>query len=83
MRILSVIPSEHNGPNSTVILAVKDGKYLRFVYSETYELLHDPNNPTEWCQWNGGSLTEAIQWVIDLPGDTHDKSSIYKVSAHI
>lgn len=78
MRILSVIPSEHNGPNSTVITAIKDGKYLRFVYSETYELLRDPYNPLEWCQWNGGSLTEAISYVISLPGSEKDNFTIIR-----
>lgn len=82
MRILSVIPSEHNGPNCTTIHTIKDGKYIDYVYSETYELLHDPNNPTQWCQWNGGTLTEAIQWVINLPGSVKDNFSITPSKAH-
>lgn len=67
MRILSVIPRPQN-PQQIVIKTVKDGKYIDYVYSEVHELIRDPNNPSDWCHWNGGTLTEAIQWVIDLPG---------------
>lgn len=73
MRILSVIPNE-NG--STTINTVKDGKYYEYVYSAVYELLRDPNNPLEWCQWNGGSLTEAISYVISLPSSEKDNFTI-------
>lgn len=63
MRILSVTPT---GENTTTISTVQDGHYVNFVYSEVYELIRDPFNPQEWCQWNGGTLTEAISWVIAL-----------------
>lgn len=68
MNIISVTPSEHNGPNSTYILAIGEGQELAttYVYSHTYELIHDPKNPTQWMGWNGGTLTEAILFVINL-----------------
>jgi hypothetical protein len=74
MRILSVIPSE-NGMSAT-IHTVKDGQYLNYVYSEVYELLHDPIKYGEWCAWNGGTLTDAISYVISLPGSVNDNFSI-------
>lgn len=79
MRILSVIPSV-NGL-STTIHTVKDGHYFDYVYSHIYELLRDPNDPNNgWCQWNGGSLTDAIAYVISLPGSVNDNFSIEKVN---
>lgn len=73
MRILSVIPDEFGG---ATINTVKDGHYIEYHYSGIYELIRDPNNPHQWCQWNGGTLTEAIQWVISLPGSEKDNFSI-------
>lgn len=77
MRILSVIPRPQN-PQQIVIKTVKDGMYIDYIYSEVHELLRDPNNPMEWCQWNGGTLTEAISYVISLPGSEQDNFSISK-----
>jgi hypothetical protein len=39
---------------------------IRFNYSHAYQLLHEPNNPVQWSQWNGGSLTDAIDWIKGL-----------------
>lgn len=80
MRILSVIPRPQN-PQQVVIKTVKDGVYMDYIYSEVHELLRDPNKPGEWCQWNGGTLTEAIQWVISLPGSVKDNFEIIKQPA--
>jgi hypothetical protein len=64
MRILSVIPSATD--QYTSINTVQDGHFIEFVYSDVYELMHDPFKPGEWLAWNGGTLTEAIQFVINL-----------------
>lgn len=76
MRILSVIPTT-NGAN---INTIKDGVYVTYRYSEIYELIFDPNDYSKWMQWNGGSLTEAIQWVINLPGSQKDNFSITPIN---
>lgn len=78
MRILSVLPDTFGG---AVINTIKDGHHIEYHYSGVYELLREPNNPQEWCAWNGGSLTEAIQWVISLPGSQKDNFSIEYIKA--
>lgn len=77
MRIISVIPRPQN-PQQIVIKTVKDGLYLDYIYSEVHELLRDSNNPGEWVAWNGGTLTEAISYVISLPGSVNDNFSVSK-----
>ena len=74
MRILSVIPTT-NGAN---INTVKDGVYITYRYSGIYELIFDPNNFGQWCSWNGGTLTEAISYIISLPGSEQDNLSIIR-----
>lgn len=76
MRILSVIPSPTG--LEVKINTVKDGHYIEYVYSEVCELLRDPFKPGEFLAWNGGTLTEAIAYVISLPGSQNDNFSIEK-----
>lgn len=66
MNIVSVIPNEDNSFISTTIWARPDSKSLPvpYVYSHSYELIHDPNKSGQWMGWNGGTLTEAIQFII-------------------
>jgi len=67
MQIQSVIPQSSG--LSTTIWAYNDaGGIIDFSYSHSHELIRDPKNKSEWLQWNGGSLTEAISYVIELKG---------------
>lgn len=65
MQIVSVIPSTCG--LSTNILAKKDEDSLpvNYSYSHSSELIRDPKD-NGYMQWNGGTLTEAIQFVISL-----------------
>lgn len=67
MNIQSVIP--HTSGLSTTIWAIdkeNDARLIDFSYSHNHELIRDPKNKAEWLQWNGGTLTDAIQFVISL-----------------
>jgi hypothetical protein len=67
MTILSIQSNDFCAPASTIIMVENPGRLpIRFNYSHAYELLHDPNNPIQWAQWNGGTLTEAIGWIKAL-----------------
>jgi hypothetical protein len=68
MNIVSVIPNEDNSFISTTIWARPEPNSLpiQYVYSHSYKLIHDPNKQGSWLAWNGGTLTEAIQHIINL-----------------
>ena len=68
MKVLSIHSNEHSAPTSTTIMVENPGRLpIKFIYSHIYELLRDPNNFIQWAGWNGGTLTEAIQWIERLP----------------
>lgn len=67
MNILSITSNEFSAPTSTIIMVENPNRLpIRFNYNHSFGLLHDPNNPAAWVQWNGGSLVEAIEWVASL-----------------
>lgn len=67
MKILSIHSNEFCAPTSTIIMAQRGNELAtRWNYSHAFELLHDPNNPTQWAQWNGGTLMEAITFIESL-----------------
>jgi len=69
MFIQSVIPQPSG--MSTTIWAHKEGQLPQpYDYSHTYELIRDPSDKNNgWMQWNGGTLTEALQFIISLPSN--------------
>lgn len=71
MDIIAVIPDNFGTASeittSTQIIARDvDGKTYTYSYSHYYDLLRDGQNLPNWVGWNGGTLTEAIQWVMEL-----------------
>jgi hypothetical protein len=67
MQIQSVIPQQ-SGLSTTIWAINENGEYIDYSYSHNNELIRDPKNKTEWVAWNGGSLTDAILYVINLKG---------------
>lgn len=67
-HIHSVIPQDHNGPTTTIIWAKKDEAHaaIPYHYNHTHGLLHDPDDTYMWLHWDGGTLNEAILFVIAL-----------------
>lgn len=65
MNIQSVIP-QPSGLSTTIWAIGEHNSLIPYNYSHSNELIRDPKKPTEWLPWNGGSLTDAIQFVISL-----------------
>lgn len=65
MNIISVLP--HAAGTYTEIFAQREGKPAKcYAYMHNIQLLQNPDRYGEFMGWNGGTLTEAILFLIEL-----------------